>query len=152
MKLASAILASLFLFLPSQPQADNDQQLCLCRFVAPVYPPFVRQVHIDGTVHVAIVFDSTGAPTTVDALRDGPLPESLDALRNAAVEAVKKWRFCPSASRTERNKITVTFEFALRETGSVPTDRWSPTEVSFEPPAIVNVTTTAFQVTQRHTQ
>jgi hypothetical protein len=62
MRTASPILAALLLFAPGRPLADTNQQLCLCQFVAPVYAPFVRQVHIDGTIRLAITFNSNGKP------------------------------------------------------------------------------------------
>lgn len=147
MKSQLLILAAVFIFFVSrEPLAAPEQQMCVCQFVAPVYRPFARQTNVEGTVRVTVLFDSAGKPTTVTALKDGPLPERTDVLRKSAVEAVRQWRFCPTSEGTEKRAITVVFNFRLREGQPSSTDIWSPTEVSFGSPATVNITTTAFRV------
>jgi hypothetical protein len=66
MKSQLLILAAVFIFfVPREPLAAPEQQMCVCQFVAPVYRPFVRQTNIEGTVRVTVLFDSDGKPTTV---------------------------------------------------------------------------------------
>lgn len=142
----SRLMAAALFMILVQPLAADDE-LCLCRFVAPVYAPFVRQVNVEGVVRVAVVLDSTGSPTVVNALQNGPLPDRTDALRRAAVEAVKQWRFCAQQGN-EKKTVILTFNFKLREGPPSSTDKWAPTEISFRPPATVDITTTAFRVTQ----
>lgn len=149
-----ALLTALWILLlvPSSPApADTAPRLCLCRFVAPIYPPFARQVQIAGSFRIAVTFDSHGTPVEVTPLRDGPLPlhERLDVLRGVAVKAIKKWRFCPPLAKSDRDEVVVTFNFRLMEAQPSEVDAWSPTEITFEPPATVSVSTRAYRVIQR---
>jgi TonB family protein len=59
--------------------------------VQPVYPDLARKMNITGTVKVEVVVSPNG--TVKDAKVVGGHP----VLANAALEAVKKWRFEPAA-------------------------------------------------------
>jgi TonB family protein len=149
MRTGLALLTALLILTPGKPVATSEQEICLSQFVAPVYAPFVRQTNVQGTVHVTVAVNSNGRPTKVTAVKEGSHPELTDALRNAAVEAVRQWRFCPTS---KERTMTLTFNFRLRETPPSSNDNWFPTEVSFESPATVNITTTAFRVVQWETK
>jgi protein TonB len=58
--------------------------------VEPVYPEVARKARISGIVIVECIIDKTGNVTNVQVLK--PLPFGLD---QAAVDAVKRWRFKP---------------------------------------------------------
>lgn len=138
------IIAAVLLCLGPIPQsADQTPQMCLCKFVAPVYSPLARTVHWQDTVLVNVAYDSTGTPQRIDFLEPGPPLGTHGWFNDAITTAVQNWRFCPPSTKSERTEITVTFKFGLKKGSLIDTDEWSPTEVSFEPPATVNVTTTA---------
>jgi protein TonB len=59
--------------------------------VQPVYTEAARRARIQGVVIVETIIDKTGNVTNVRVLK--ALPMGLD---NAAVEAVKKWKFKPA--------------------------------------------------------
>lgn len=62
----------------------------LVRKVQPIYPDLARRMNLAGTVHVAIVVDTSGKVASAEAIDGSP------ALRGAAELAVKQWRFRPS--------------------------------------------------------
>jgi TonB family protein len=62
--------------------------------VEPVYPPLARKMNLSGTVKVEIVVAPNG--TVKDAKVVGGHP----VLANAALEAVRKWRFEPASLET----------------------------------------------------
>jgi protein TonB len=59
--------------------------------VNPVYTEAARRARIQGVVIVETIIDKTGTVTNVRVLK--PLPMGLD---QAAVDAVKKWKFRPA--------------------------------------------------------
>jgi TonB family protein len=59
--------------------------------VDPVYPPVARKARISGIVIVEVVIDRNGDVGDVKVLK--PLPFGLD---QAAVDAVKQWKFSPA--------------------------------------------------------
>ena len=143
MRLLRGTILALIALLLSHPLAGENNPLCLCQFVAPTYPPFARQIHTEGTIEIAVTYDSAGKPATINPLTPEPFTKTAP-LRKAAIDSVSHWRFCPTPGESDRNEVIVTFRFKLRDIQPAETDHWSPTEVSFEPPAIVNITTTAF--------
>jgi TonB family protein len=62
--------------------------------VQPVYPELARKMNISGTVKVQVVVAANG--TVKDAKVVGGHP----VLANAALDAVKKWRFEPTAAES----------------------------------------------------
>jgi protein TonB len=58
--------------------------------VQPIYPDLARRMNATGTVHVAIVVDTTGKVVSAKAIDGAPV------LRGSAELAVKQWRFKPS--------------------------------------------------------
>jgi TonB family protein len=58
--------------------------------VQPIYPEVARRMKVTGTVHVAIVVDTTGKVISAKAVDGSPM------LRGSAELAVKQWRFKPS--------------------------------------------------------
>lgn len=130
-KLATAVV--LLMGVSSRAFAATDQEMCLCKFVAPKYPPLARRILTGGgVVRVRVFFDSTGEPREVSALEGHML------LERYVVDAVKEWRFCPSLDKSKNHEMTVTFRFRLQGKG---TDEWAPTEISFQSPATVDIIT-----------
>jgi TonB family protein len=125
-----ALLALFLLALPRHTYPETDE-LCLCKFVAPRYTPLARQSRIEGVVRLSVNVDSGGTPVSIKIIDEGhPL------LRASAVDAVKKWRFCHTTGEVPNQERTVTIKFSLQGN---PTDSWFPTDVSFEPPATVEI-------------
>jgi protein TonB len=77
--------------------------------VAPLYPEIARQSRVQGTVVMEAILDVTGKVESVRVLRSEPL------LDDAAVRAVRQWRYTP----TELNGVpvpvlmTITIRFSL---------------------------------------
>jgi periplasmic protein TonB len=77
--------------------------------VAPIYPEFARQARAQGVVVIEAILDATGKVESLKVLSSQPL------LDNAAVQAVRQWRYTP----TELNGVpvpvlmTITVRFSL---------------------------------------
>jgi protein TonB len=76
----------------------------------PVYPPIARAAGIDGIVIVEAIIDETGA------VRDARVLRSVPLLDQAALDAVRQWRFTPSTLNGVPVAVvmTVTVRFELR--------------------------------------
>ena len=62
--------------------------------VEPIYPDLARKMNITGTVKVAVVVAPNGTVKEAKLLGGHPV------LANAALDAVRKWRFEPAAVDT----------------------------------------------------
>jgi TonB family protein len=78
--------------------------------VPPVYPAIARAARASGTIVVEIVFDEGGKVISARAVSGHPL------LQQAAVEAVRQWRFQPVSVGGQPVKVsgTVTVNFVLQ--------------------------------------
>jgi len=81
------------------------------REVKPVYPEIARKARIEGVVILEITVDKQGNVTDVKVLRQLPM-----GLTEAAVEAVKQWKYEPSTlnGRPVDVLVTVTVTFRLQ--------------------------------------
>jgi protein TonB len=79
--------------------------------VAPIYPVIARNAHIQGVVILEAVLDIHGRVESVSVLRSLPL------LDQAAVDAVRQWRFTPALLNGEAVPVvmTVTVNFTLQD-------------------------------------
>jgi TonB family protein len=83
-------------------------------WVAPIYPPIALSARVQGVVIIEAVIDATGAVTDAKVIR----PVAL--LDDAALDAVRQWRFTP----TELNGVpvpvitTLTVNFTLGPDGT----------------------------------
>jgi periplasmic protein TonB len=77
--------------------------------VLPKYPATAQAAHIDGTVVLDAVIDATGRVTDVRVIR------SIRLLDQAAIDAVREWRFTPTLLNGNPVPIllTVTVQFRL---------------------------------------
>ncbi len=113
--LATALLALLGLsaavvaFPPAQMMAeeaastDKDQLTRKVKSrVPPLYPDIARRMNITGTVKVMVVVAPNGSLRSSKAVGGHPL------LVNAAMDAIKKWKF---ESATEESSGVVEFKF-----------------------------------------
>jgi protein TonB len=85
-----------------QPQKLNE--------VNPVYPPIAMQAQIQGIVIIEATISASGDVVNARVLRSVPL------LDQAAIEAVKQWRYTPSMLNGVPVPVimTVTVNFTLR--------------------------------------
>jgi TonB family protein len=75
--------------------------------VEPLYPEAARAKHINGIVILETLIDASGNVTGAHILK--PLPEGLD---DAAVTAVKQWRFEPATLNGQ--PVTVIFNLTIQ--------------------------------------
>ena len=80
-------------------------------YVQPIYPPTALAARIEGTVILQAVIDEKGSVREVQVLRGHPL------LNDAAVHAVRQWRFTPTLlnGTTVPVVMTVTVGFTLQK-------------------------------------
>jgi TonB family protein len=71
--------------------------------VAPVYPPDLKRFYIGGTVRLDVTISPQGTVRTVSPVGGNPV------LVEAAVTAVKRWKYTPASSDTE-TQITIVFD------------------------------------------
>jgi TonB family protein len=71
--------------------------------VAPVYPPDLKRFYIGGTVRLDVKISPQGTVRTVSPVGGNPV------LVEAAVTAVKRWKYTPASSDTE-TQITIVFD------------------------------------------
>ena len=79
--------------------------------VAPVYPPEAQEARVQGVVILEVTLSRTGEVSDVEVVRSTPL------LDEAAVAAVRQWRYEPTLVDGEPVSIlmTVTMSFRLRD-------------------------------------
>jgi protein TonB len=79
--------------------------------VHPVYPDVARVAHVEGTVILEAVLDTNGRVTQLRVLRSVPL------LDQAALEAVRQWRYTPSIyyGKPVSVLMTITVRFTLQQ-------------------------------------
>jgi len=77
----------------------------------PLYPEIARAAHVDGTVVLEAVLDPTGRVTQLRVVKSVPL------LDEAALEAVRQWRYSPSiyGGRPVSVLMTITIHFSLQQ-------------------------------------
>jgi periplasmic protein TonB len=75
----------------------------------PVYPPLAKQARVQGSVVLEVVINKEGSVETTRVLSGHPL------LAQAAVEAVRQWRYRPVTLNGETREVvtTVTVNFKL---------------------------------------
>jgi protein TonB len=79
--------------------------------VRPVYPEIARTARREGTVILEAVLDPTGSVTQLRVVRSVPL------LDEAAIEAVRQWKYTPSVyyGRPVSVLMTITIRFTLSQ-------------------------------------
>jgi TonB family protein len=105
--LAISALAFATVVLPS-PAAFAQEELTrkVRSKVAPTYPEIARRMSISGTVKLAVVVAPNGT------IREAKILGGHPVLVNAAVDAIKKWKFEPAS---EESSGTVEFKFSPQE-------------------------------------
>lgn len=90
----AAVLIAMCSTAPSRLWAQDELPRKVKSRVAPVYPALARQMNISGVVKVQITVAPNGTVKTTKLVGGHPL------LANAAIDAVKKWRFENGAEDT----------------------------------------------------
>jgi protein TonB len=82
----------------------------LIRRVEPEYPELAKRARVSGIVLLQVTIDETGSVTDVKIIRGHPL------LNQAAVDAVRQWKYSPTLLNDEPVPViaTVTVNFVLR--------------------------------------
>jgi TonB family protein len=95
-------LATAAAFHPSPAMAQGELTRKTKTKVAPAYPPLAKRMNITGTVKVLVVVSPNGSLKDTKVVGGNPL------LVNAAMDALKKWKFEPADSESTG---TVEFKF-----------------------------------------
>ncbi|HKD01468.1 MAG TPA: energy transducer TonB [Terriglobales bacterium] len=106
--LRKTLLAALFFVMASSCTALHAQKTekTLRKRVAsvdPVYPELLRRSNIGGVVRLLVVISPKGTVETVNQLGGNA------ALLEAAVTAVKKWKYAPADIETTQ-EVSITFD------------------------------------------
>jgi TonB family protein len=92
-----------------------DAQKHLAAHVDPVYPAIAKAARIQGEVEIAIVIDSDGKVASEKVVGGPPM------LRQAALDAIRKWQFEPfeirGAATSVSTTLTVTFSLEKQKDG-----------------------------------
>jgi protein TonB len=77
--------------------------------VNPIYPPIARSAHVEGTVMLEAIINEAGIVEHVKVLR------SVALLDQAAIEAVRQWRYTPTLLNGTPVSVlmTITIRFTL---------------------------------------
>ena len=94
LRTAVAVLAGVVLLRPVPSQAQEEIARKVKSRVAPVYPELARRMSIAGVVKVQVVVATNGSVKNAKVVGGHPV------LANAAVDAVKRWRFEPASEET----------------------------------------------------
>ncbi len=91
-------------------RGGNVQAANLTYQVNPVYPPLARQIRVQGVVVMEAVINKEGSIESLRVISGHPL------LNQAALDAVKQWRYRPTMLNGEPVEVitTVTVTFSLR--------------------------------------
>jgi periplasmic protein TonB len=76
--------------------------------VAPRYPALARESHVEGIVILDVIIDDTGTVTSTRVLK------SVALLDQAAIDAVRQWKFTPARLNGEAIPIVMTVTVAFR--------------------------------------
>jgi len=103
-RLTTAAALALVLALAAPAGAANNR--AVKTRVAPVYPEIAKRMRISGEVRLAVTVDPEGKVADVKKVSGNTM------LSDAAVDAVRKWRFAPGADTAT---VDVTLNFALTQ-------------------------------------
>jgi TonB family protein len=99
-----AVATAIFLPLPAMAQGELTRKAKTK--VAPAYPELAKRMNITGTVKVLVVVSPNGSLKDTKVVGGNPL------LVNAAMDALKKWKFEPADGESSG---TVEFKFQPQE-------------------------------------
>jgi protein TonB len=76
--------------LPAAPRAGTVEIPRLLKKVAPVYPPSARSARVEGVVVIEATIEESGRVDHLNVVEGHPM------LIDAAIEAVRQWRYIPA--------------------------------------------------------
>jgi TonB family protein len=76
--------------------------------IQPEYPPMARQLHLQGAVHVEAHIGESGAVEDVKALTGNAV------LMNAAIAAIRRWKFTPFTADGKPSKAIADLSFDFK--------------------------------------
>jgi len=85
----------------------NVQEARVLSKVQPAYPPLARQARVSGTVRVEATIGKDGRVKRAVAISGPPL------LRQAAAEAVQRWKYSPGTLNGEPQEVTTQVDVAF---------------------------------------
>jgi protein TonB len=85
-------------------QGGNVQQAKLVNMVRPLYPPLAKQARISGTVRLHAIIAKDGAVVQLEVVSGHPL------LVQAALDAVRQWRYQPTLLNGEPVEVDTTVD------------------------------------------
>jgi protein TonB len=103
---------------PPKPKATGPlrvggqvQAARLINRVQPIYPPLARQTRISGTVRLHAIISKDGSIKELEVVSGHPL------LQQAALDAVRQWRYQPTLLNTEPVEVDTTIDviFSLNQ-------------------------------------
>jgi TonB family protein len=100
--IAGLLTVAVIIFHPIPAMAQGELTRKAKTKVAPAYPDLARRMNITGTVKVLVVVAPNGS------LKDTKIVGGNPLLVNAAMDALKKWKFEPADSESTG---TVEFKF-----------------------------------------
>jgi TonB family protein len=100
--IAALLTVAVTIFHPSPAMAQGELTRKAKTKVSPAYPELARRMNITGTVKVLVVVAPNGS------LKDTKIVGGNPLLVNAAMDALKKWKFEPADSESTG---TVEFKF-----------------------------------------
>ncbi|HEY7640605.1 MAG TPA: energy transducer TonB [Steroidobacteraceae bacterium] len=99
----------------TQQQGAPAQDLKTTNRVDPTYPPASRRAGEQGTVQLKVLVDTSGRASNVAVTKSSGFPR----LDQAAIEAVRKWRFAAATDGTNKiqayTQVAVTFKLTEAE-------------------------------------
>jgi TonB family protein len=104
--IAGLLTVAVTIFHPLPAMAQGELTRKAKTKVAPTYPDLARRMNITGTVKVLVVVAPNGS------LKDTKIVGGNPLLVNAAMDALKKWKFEPADSESTG---TVEFKFQPQE-------------------------------------
>ena len=84
----------------------NVQQANLVQKVAPSYPVAMKAQGLEATVLLNVVISSDGTPTSI-SVQDPSVPREFS---DAAIDAVKQWRYKPTLLNGEPVEVLTTIQ------------------------------------------
>jgi TonB family protein len=104
--MAGLLAVATAIFLPQPAMAQGELTRKAKTKVAPAYPELAKRMNITGTVKVLVVVSPNGSLKDTKVVGGNPL------LVNAAMDALKKWKFEPADGESSG---TVEFKFQPQE-------------------------------------
>jgi protein TonB len=88
--------------------ASGTKGPVLLHEVKPVYPPEAREQKVEGTVTMDVIIDATGS------VYEAMVVESIAGLDQAALDAVRQWKFQPALLNGAPMSVVCSVEMSFK--------------------------------------